>query len=292
MTLTQIHYFLTAAEYLNISKAAEKLYVSQQVISKQIRLLEEDLNLQLFERKKQRIYLTKGGRLLYDLCIRHEEEFNYTLKEASLLNQGKHTIRLGVLDIPNLIDLVLPKISLLNERFPNISWEYYLGDFATIEHAMNISSIDLAVTLSTELPEKHPPEQTALLDTIQLGIVVGPQNELFKKDTLHITDLKSETFYLFDKHFSIDATNKVLTDCKIHGFLPKDIVYFSNLNSMAFALMTGKGITIGYDIFFRFNSSQLKFFPLEPNPNIQNANLIVAWRQPSLEPYAQFFIEV
>ena len=292
MTLTQIRYFLTAAKYLNISKAAETLYVSQQVISKQIQLLEQDLNLKLFEREKQRIHLTKGGKLLYDLCCRHEEEFNNALSEAALLNQGRHTIRLGVLDIPNLIDLVLPKIALLNERFPNISWEYYLGDFATIEHAMEVASIDLAVTLSTELPENHPKDQVSLLRALQLGIVVGPKSPLYQKETLSISDLKSETFYLFDKRFSLDATNKILTDCKLHGFLPENIQYFTNLNSMEFALMTGSGITIGYDIFFRVTSSQLKMYPLEPNPNMQNAELVVAWRYPNLEPYAQFFLEV
>lgn len=292
MTITQIRSFLTVAKYMNISKAAEKLYVSQQVISKQIQLLEQDLNLQLFKREKQRIHLTKGGKLLYDLWIRQEEEFDNARKEAVLLNQGKHSIRLGVLDIPNLIDMVLPKIALLNERFPNISWEYYLGDFATIEHAMEIAIIDLAVTLSTELPKKHPENQTALLRTLQLGIVIGPKNPLFKKETLELSDLKSETFYLFDKQFSLDATNKILTDCKVHGFLPENIQYFTNLNSMEFALMTGNGVTIGYDIFFRINTSQLNFFPLDPNPNMQNAELVVAWRYTDLEPYAQFFLEI
>ena len=52
MTITQIQYFLSAAETLNFTKTANSLHVSQQVVSYQIQTLEKYLGVQLFQREK------------------------------------------------------------------------------------------------------------------------------------------------------------------------------------------------------------------------------------------------
>lgn len=291
MTLAQIEYFLTSAQTLNFTKAAERLYVSQQVVSRQIQLLEEDLGFPLFLRSKRQLTLTDSGKLLYETWARHKNETDNVLSEAKLLNHEKRTIRLGVLEISNIIDLVLPKIRLLNERFPNIQWDYFLGNFATVEQAMDTSSIDLAVTLSTELSHKHPKSQSLILETLELGIFVGNTHPLYKREQVTIKDLKQETFFLFSEDCSYDATNKVLTDCRLHGFYPEKIEYFSNVNQLEFALMSGKGIMIGYDIFFRDKGANLKKFPFAPTEGLEKSDLVVAWRYPNLEMFAQVFFE-
>ena len=65
MTITQIQYFLSAAETLNFTKTANSLHVSQQVVSYQIQTLEKYLGVQLFQREKKQLYLTPDGQLLY-----------------------------------------------------------------------------------------------------------------------------------------------------------------------------------------------------------------------------------
>ena len=291
MTLTQIKYFITAAETLSFTKAASRLFVSQQVVSRQIQLLEKDLGFLLFERNNKTFMLTDSGKLLYSLWSRHLKETEQTVNEALLLNHKKRCIRVGILEISNVIDMILPKIKLLNERFPNISWDYYLGNFAEIEHAVDTSSIDLAVTLSTELSKKHPKDQELFLQPLKLGIFVGSSHPLYHQESLSIKELEEETFFLFSEDISYDATNKVLTDCKQHGYYPKNIKYFSNINQMEFALLSGKGIFIGYDIFFRSAGINLKKFPLQPLETLEESDLIVAWRYPELKMFAQVFFD-
>ena len=64
INITRIEYFLMAAKYMNFTKAANLLYISQPSLSKQIAILEEELGQQLFDRSKRNLTLTPAGRVL------------------------------------------------------------------------------------------------------------------------------------------------------------------------------------------------------------------------------------
>lgn len=287
MTITQIQYFLSAAETLNFTKTANSLHVSQQVVSYQIQTLEKYLGVQLFQREKKQLYLTPGGQLLYETWHRHRLETEQALTDIRLMNRKEQIIRIGIIDIRNILDMILPRIQLLSTRFPNIQWDYYLGNFAEIEHAMDTSSIDLAVTLSTELSEKHPPEQSLILTSMRLYLLMSPTHPLADWEQITIADLKNETFFLFSEEYSYDSNNKVLMDCKLNGFVPRQVRYFSNINQLELSLIAGQGIFVGYDIFFTNNGEHLKKFPLEKLNGLKLSDLVVAWRYPHLNDFAQ-----
>lgn len=63
MELRQIRYFLKAKELLNFTEAANQLYISQSTLSQQIRPLEEELGIPLFNRIGKRIVLTEAGNI-------------------------------------------------------------------------------------------------------------------------------------------------------------------------------------------------------------------------------------
>ena len=77
MNSRQLEYFLAVAHELNFTKAAESMYVSQTAVTQQIKALEEQLGVSLFERTKKKVVLTPAG--------------NVFLQEATLLLKRMQT---------------------------------------------------------------------------------------------------------------------------------------------------------------------------------------------------------
>jgi len=88
MELQQLRYFVAVAETEHVARAAERLHISQSPLSRQIRQLEEDLGLQLFERIKQRVRLTPAGRAFFD-------EARDLLAQASRLEERARQVGKG-----------------------------------------------------------------------------------------------------------------------------------------------------------------------------------------------------
>ena len=68
MELLQFRYFMTAAKYENMTKAAEELHIAQPALSQSIKRLETELGVELFDRSRHRIALNEHGRLLEKSC--------------------------------------------------------------------------------------------------------------------------------------------------------------------------------------------------------------------------------
>ena len=123
MTITQIRYFVQVAENMNFTKAARQLYVAQQVVSKQVKRLEEELGFLLFERTAQGITLSAGGQKMYQywkkMLIEQQEQISLA---KSKMQEAEKEIHIGTLPIGLLQDRIAAAINALGKE--NQGWKF------------------------------------------------------------------------------------------------------------------------------------------------------------------------
>jgi len=83
-----LKYFLAVAEDLHFRKAAERLYISQPGLSRQIKQMEDDLGIKLFERHNRKVELTEVGKYLKKEIKGNLKRLDDILNYAKLLNDG------------------------------------------------------------------------------------------------------------------------------------------------------------------------------------------------------------
>ena len=99
MELRQLRYFLAVAQELNITRAAERLNMSQPPLSNQIRALEEELGVTLFVRGKRRLTLTEEGSFLLQRAAQLLDLEDKTRQELTTMKDGiSGTLCLGMVE--------------------------------------------------------------------------------------------------------------------------------------------------------------------------------------------------
>ena len=161
MELRVLKYFVTVAEELNITRAAEKLNISQPPLSNQIRALEEELDTVLFIRGKRHLLLTESGQLLY----RHAKEILSLSEKTSneIRQMGKNisgTISIGLVE-GSAPDIASKWIESLIRKYPDIKFRIMDGNSDELIERLRSGLINLAVITS-------PCDQT-LLNSFKVG---------------------------------------------------------------------------------------------------------------------------
>lgn len=129
MNWNQLHYILTVAEEQNITRAAEKLYISQPSLSLSIKSLEHELGTPLFERRQGTMTCTHAGELFCKWAsstLRSHQQLQIKLSDIS--KDRRHRIRLGISPHRSII-LTPPILERFYELCPNC--ELYLAEHPT-----------------------------------------------------------------------------------------------------------------------------------------------------------------
>ncbi|MBW3544811.1 MAG: LysR family transcriptional regulator, partial [Bacteroidetes bacterium] len=88
MELQQIKYFLALAQELHFWHTAEKMFITQSALSRQIKALEDELGVKLFERSKRNVKLTEAGAFLRDQWLPMLDEINRIHRQARKIHEG------------------------------------------------------------------------------------------------------------------------------------------------------------------------------------------------------------
>ena len=142
MELRQLEYFREIASTGSINEAARHLNMSQPPLSYQIRQLENELNVKLFDRTSKGVTLTEAGKLLYDRSGNLLEYARSTELEVSKTGK-KRILRIGL--TPTTVDTIMPYISRFSKKNPDVNFEVHDGITYSLYQYLLDGIIDISV---------------------------------------------------------------------------------------------------------------------------------------------------
>ncbi|PSL04955.1 LysR family transcriptional regulator [Cecembia rubra] len=272
--LRHLEYFRAVAEELNFGRAADRLFISQPGLSRQIKQMEEILEVQLFERTKRKVQLTPAGHFLkaeVDYIFNHLELTKTQLKEIAAGNIGE--LRIGFLG--SAAHTVIPELLVkISQTFPGIQTTLEELSNAIQIEMLEKDKLDLGFVRLARVPEALE-MRLVHLDTFSL--VLPKDHPLSADDFKHIGQLKEENFILFSQDYSSIYYDKIMSICEDRGFTPK-ITHKSVHALTIFKLVeAGLGVAIvptslkqGYDL-------KVKFIELDKIK--QKTELYAVWKK-------------
>ena len=193
MTYNQLLYFVTTVKYNSITKASNKLFVTQPAISLAIKTLEQEFHTTLFERHNNQLILTDSGKFLYEEALNLIKEFNNLETNFNKYISENATLRIGV---PPMIGTILfPQIfseySIKNKNVKLKTTEF--GSYGLIE-ALKNNEIDLAITSTKNIDDKDI--ESYVVKQTELDYSIKKDHPFSNKKTITIEDIKNEPIVL------------------------------------------------------------------------------------------------
>ncbi len=203
MTSQMIKYFQVLCESLNFTKAAERLYISQSSLSKQLKNLENELDCQLIDRNKTPITLTPAGVLFRNYCNQVSQMHQDLLTELRPYRRCPEQV-LRIAAIPMVIDYGAVRcITSFQAQNTGLEIEYSEGSQSAAMQALEANLADVAIVRTDML-------DLALYDFIPIAeenlvCVCNMSSPLAKKSSVCLQELQPLPFVTYDSSSALYA---------------------------------------------------------------------------------------
>lgn len=203
MDLRELRYFMEVAKELNITKAAQNLNMAQPPLSRQLKALEDELGVELFDRSRKKIQLTEEGLLLRK---RVEEIFalvSKTEEEIRELNRGvSGSLYIGTVEGrgPNLLS---EWIARFKRDYPQVYYEIYNGTTDDVLDKLEKGLLDVALIMEP-FDKEHLGSVT--VDRVPWTVMMSNDHPLAKLpgETIELKQLANENLLLPSRKSRVD----------------------------------------------------------------------------------------
>jgi len=285
--LRHLKYFLAVAEDLHFRKAADKLFISQPGLSKQIKILEDDLGVKLFERHNRKVKLTKTGEYLKEAVAKNLKNLDSILSHARLLDDGvEGSLKFGY--VGSAMQEEIPKLLLeFSKSHPNVIFSLNEMDNNKQIKALLEQDIDLGFVRISRVP-KGLGIIPVFEDTFSL--VLPKDHKINESNFEDLSQLKDEPFILFDTSYSESYYEEIMQIYNDFGFEPLVSHYTVNASSIFRLVENNLGVSIvptslklGYDM-------NIKFIELKEIK--QRTTLKVVWNTENTNPSLKSILKI
>ncbi|MBE9193437.1 LysR family transcriptional regulator [Gloeocapsopsis crepidinum LEGE 06123] len=287
MELRHLHYFIAVAEELHFSRAAQRLRISQPPLSQQIRGLEDELGVKLFERTKRQVHLTEAGKVFLERSYGVLAQLEQAIAVTQQIGRGE-VGRLAIGFVGSATYTVLPDVlSVFRAQFPAV--ELRLHELTTQEQiqALYHKQVDVGIVRSAII-EPGLSVECILQETLVLAL---PETHPLSTQTqVSLSSLADELFILFPAKMGPIFYEQIINICQQAGFRPKVAQEAVQMQTIIGLVAAGLGIAFVPACLQNFHRSGVIYRPLQEQ--IPKTGLYLTWRQHDSSPVIRAFLSL
>ncbi len=257
MDFQRLKTFRTVATLMNFNQAAQVLNYAQSSISAQIKTLEAEIGIALFERIGKRVILTEAG----------EKMLRYTHKLLAIEEEARDEVA-GRAKKTGLLTLRMPQtiaachfpqvLSEFHSRYPDINLDITSCALYSLEHELSIGTVDLAFLFADSIDAANL--EFEMLKTERLILLTFPGHLLTGKDNLSYKDIGGQTLLLP----KADCGYRMMFEqtLALEKIQPAAVIEMNSIEAIKQAVSKGIGVTIIPEIAVADEQKQKKLMEL------------------------------
>lgn len=265
MDLRHLRYFVAVAEELHFGHAAERLHIAQPPLSRQIRALEEELGLRLFDRNRNGVALTEAGKVFLLDVRRLFESLDVAVTRAQQAARGAlGTLRIGY--VGSAVYSGLPAtVRSFRSRFPDVVIS--IRQMSPSEQVAAL--LEGRVELGFARAPVHEPSLRARVVLDEELIAALPEGHaLAHHKQLALKRLASEPFLIASRARGPGFHDYVLSICRHAGFTPRIVQEGSHLDVLSL-VAAGMGVALVPESLRELRERDVRYRSLREHPRTQ-----------------------
>lgn len=259
MELRHLRYFVAVVEEQSFTKAAEKLFIAQPPLSRQIQNLEQELDIQLFERGSRPLKTTEAGQFFYQHAVKllsNAEEIKSMTKRIGITDR---TITIGF--VGSLLFGLLSRILFLfKQQHPHLKIEMMEMNTHEQIQALKEGRIDVGFG---RLRISDPAVKRVLLREERLMVAAHSSHSMAQRvEGLNLSELVDQQLFLYPNSGKANFATQVRGIFSEYGLEPKNIRIVRELQLALGFVAAGEGICIVPESAQNIKLAHLNFIPL------------------------------
>ncbi|HEX3615200.1 MAG TPA: LysR substrate-binding domain-containing protein [Solirubrobacteraceae bacterium] len=260
--LRRLRYFLAVAQERNFTRAAERLHIAQPALSRQVKLLEQELGVELLHRTTHDFELTDAGTFLVErgpTLLSAAEELWRSVRTYGAGERGEVIVAYSASTSYETAPLLLKEVV---ERLPGIALNTALKSLSEIIAGVADGSFDVGLV-------RCAPQATNIEARIvrleRQGVLLRRDHRLATSSCVPLTELAHEILLLHSREANPGHYDAVVDACTAQGFHPKILLRTISFDLAHSPVVDGQGIAIMGESSQSGLSDDLVWLPLSPD---------------------------
>ncbi|MBD3887037.1 LysR family transcriptional regulator [Phormidium tenue FACHB-886] len=275
MELRQLQYFLAVAEALSFSQAARQLNMAQPPLTRQIRQLEQELGVQLFDRNSRRVELTEVGRVFVEEARRILEQVEQSIKVTQRASRGEVGRLVIAFEGSSAYDVIPASLKAYRERFPDV--ELMVLGMTTEQQVEALQNDQIQVGFVVP-PLQHHVEDLVVETVLEEPLILAlpAAHPLAAQSKVKVRSLTNEAFILGQRNSGCGWYDQVIAMCRRAEFSPRVAQEVNEMQVLLGLVAAGLGVAILSGAAKQFQRSGVVYRELQPS--LSEVALAIAYR--------------